>query len=200
MIAQIRGAVISTRETDRGCEAVLDVGGIGYRVSVTPATLVNLSAHADEATLYTHLHVREEEMSLYGFETPDERDLFEILIGASGVGPKVGIAILATHSTRALRMVISSGDTEALTLVPGIGTKRAQKLLLELRDKVSAPILEAVPAVEESVAGDVSAALGGLGYTPAEIRGALAEVSNEGGPEVILRDALKVLGRNSRGA
>lgn len=197
MIAQITGEVVTARDYDRGCELVVDVGGIGYRVAVTPSTLSHLSALGERATLHTYLHVREEEMSLYGFESLEERDLFEILIGASGVGPKVGLAILATHSPRALRTLVSAGDTEALTLVPGIGVKRAQKLLLELRDKISGPVLEAViPAVESGI-GDVTAALAGLGYSPAEIREALAGISPDEAPEIILREALRALGRSA---
>ncbi|RIK07371.1 MAG: Holliday junction branch migration protein RuvA [Acidobacteria bacterium] len=197
MISQVSGEVVMAREHERGCEVVLDVGGIGYRISVTPSTLANLSALGERVTLHTYLHVREEEMSLYGFESSEERDLFEILIGASGVGPKVGQAILATHSPRALRTLISAGDTEALTLVPGIGSKRAQKLLLELRDKISRPALEAVPPAADSAIGDVSAALSGLGYSAAEIREALAGVSADEEPEAILREALRALGQSA---
>lgn len=197
MIAQITGQVLAAREHERGCEVVVDVGGIGYRVAVTPSTLSRLSALGQSVTLHTHLHVREDEMSLFGFESLDERDLFEILIAASGVGPKMGLAILATHSPRALRTLISAGDAEALTLVPGIGVKRAQKLILELRDKISAPALEAVLPAPESAIGDVSAALAGLGYSPAEIRRALAGTSPDEAPEVILREALSALGQSA---
>lgn len=197
MIAQITGEILTVRESERGCEAVVDVGGIGYRVAVTPSTLSRLSSSAERVTLYTYLHVREEELSLYGFEGSEERDLFEVLIGASGVGPKVGLAILATHSPRALRTLVSAGDAEALTLVPGIGVKRAQKLLFELRDKISGPALEAVLPATESGIGDVSAALAGLGYSPAEIRRALAGISTDDAPEAILREALRALGQSA---
>lgn len=197
MIDQITGEVLVARDHHRGCEVVVNAGGIGYRVAVTPATLSRLSVLGERATLHTYLHVREEEMSLYGFENMEERDLFEILIGASGVGPKVALAILATHSPRALRTLVSAGDTEALTLVPGIGVKRAQKLLLELRDKISGPVLEAVIPTVESGIGDVSAALAGLGYSPAEIRDTLAGISADEAPEAMLREALRALGKSA---
>lgn len=197
MIAQIAGEVLTAREHDRECEIVVGVGGIGYRVAVTPATLSRLPAIGELTTLYTYLHVREEGIALYGFESIEERDLFEVLISASGVGPKVGLAILATHSPRALRTLVSAGDAEALTLVPGIGAKRAQKLLLELRDKISGPVLEAVSPAMESGMGAASVALAGLGYSPAEIREALTGISADEPPEVILREALRTLGRSA---
>lgn len=200
MIGQIRGEVVSIRETDRGCEAVIDVSGIGYRLAVRPGDLEKLGSADGSVTVFTHLHVREDDLSLYAFSRSDERDLFETLLGASGIGPKVALAILSVHSPRALSRAVASGDLGALTMVPGIGPKSAQKLLLELRDKLDSPLLESVPDSGAAPLTDVSAALSGLGYDQSEIRGALSgfDPENHSDSEAMLREALKRLAQKAR--
>ncbi len=188
MIGRLRGDV-----ADKTAESVLlDVGGVGYEVAVTPRTVAALPAVGQPAVLHTHLHVREDIMALYGFAGADERDIFKILIGVSGVGPKLALAILATLSPDDLRHVVLSEDATALTAVPGIGQRSAQKLILELRPKLDVPDspLQAGTAVAE-----VREALESLGYQSAEIRDVLREVPADGSVEESLRQALQELGK-----
>src|SRR5690606_31855617 len=114
----------------------VEVGGVGYRVQVTPATAVALGNVGDTVLLHTHLHVRDDALTLYGFETPDARAAFEALLGAHGVGPSLALAILSVHRPDALRAVVADGDVAALCLVPGVGKKTAAKLLLELASRL----------------------------------------------------------------
>ena len=119
MIGRLRGTL-----ADRRTESViLDVGGVGYRIAVTPRTLVALPGLGEEAVLHTHLHVREDQLALYGFGSIEERDLFDLLLGASGVGPKVALAILATLTPDDLRRAVAGNDLALLTAVPGIGSE-----------------------------------------------------------------------------
>lgn len=199
MIDLLSGTVILARESGRGCEVVIDVGGVGFRVTVLPSAMERISSSGEKVTLFTHLCVREDDLSLYGFETSEERDLFEMLIKASGVGPKVGMAILATHSPDSLLRLIEAGDAGGLTLVPGIGLKRAERLILELRDKIGAMATGRPSIDSRSGHGDVAAALAGLGYSAPEIRLAIAALPDDGDPETLLRDALKVLATQATG-
>jgi Holliday junction DNA helicase RuvA len=148
--------------------------------------------------LHVHHHIREDAQTLYGFLTRDERATFQILIGTHGVGPALAMAILATHPPAALADVIAEGDLAALTLVPGVGKKTAERLLVELRSRLSVPVLDGVAAGGASsggsVVGDVREALAGLGYQPEEIREALRELPSNGDAATLLRDALKLLG------
>ena len=188
MIGRLRGTLV-----DRSPEhIVVDVGGVGYLVAVTPRTLADLPSVGEQVVLHTHLHVREDQLALFGFDSVPDKELFGILIGVSGVGPKVAMAILATLSYDQLRAAVASDDVTALTQVPGIGVRSAQKLLLELK-----PRLEVGLGVVESSGplSEVREALAGLGYAPDEIRGTLADMPSDLPVEEMLRRSLRELGR-----
>jgi Holliday junction DNA helicase RuvA len=171
---------------------VIDVGGVGYEVALTAAALGDLPPIGEEAVIHTHLHVREDQMSLFGFTSLDQRDLFRLLIGVSGVGPKVAMAILGTMTTDDLRRAVATDDVAALTAVPGIGKRSAQKLLLELRPRLE--LSDAVVGSSGAMA-ETRAALEGLGYQPEEIRAAMRELSADLPVEELLRRSLQQLGR-----
>jgi len=188
MIGRLRGVLV-----DRGQESILiEVGGVGYIVAVTPRTLSDLPPVGDEAVLHTHLHVREDQLSLYGFDTATDKDLFGLLLGVSGVGPKVAMSILATMSYDQLSIAVASDDVPALTSVPGIGKRSAQKLLLELKPKLDVP--DAHHAATGPL-GEVREALEGLGYESDEISGTLLELPTDLPVEELLRRSLQQLGR-----
>lgn len=197
MIGSIRGTVIDRMPSG---EVIVDVGGVGYRATVPAGTLISL-AIGDEAMLHTHLHVREDAMILYGFATRDERICFEALLGAHGVGPALALAILSVHAPGDLREVLASDDVAALCTVPGVGKKTAQRLLLELKNRLDVPDLDLSVGADDgtgdrSASGDrrlVREALAELGYGPDEIREALADLAPDGDAEDLLRQALKRL-------
>jgi len=145
--------------------------------------------------LHVHHHVRESEQTLYGFVTRDERSTFQTLIATHGVGPALALAILATHPPSALVDVVAGADLGALTLVPGVGRKTAERLLVELKNKLSVPMLEPVGGSSSggSVVGDVREALSGLGYGPEEVRDALRELPSDVDAATLLREALQLL-------
>ena len=175
---------------------ILDVNGIGYEVAVTPRTLAELPGIGEEAVLHTHLYVREDQLSLYGFATVERRDLFRLLIGLSGVGPKVGLAVLATMDPGELRRAVAAEDADALTLVPGIGKRTSQKLMLELRSRLD--LLDTDPISRGGPSSDVREALTGLGYGPDEIREAMRELPRDLPVEELLRLSLQELGKLGR--
>lgn len=189
MIGRIRGTVVAKHD-DR---VVVDVAGVGYEIAVTPMTLVDLPNLGDEAVLHTHLHVREDVMALFGFASEDARGLFRILLGVSGIGPKVALAILGTLTPEALRLAVVTEDADALTQVPGIGKRSAQKLMLELRPKLDLPDADLPTA--SSAGAEVREALEGLGYQPAEIREVMRDLDSTLPVEDLLRLALQDLGR-----
>jgi holliday junction DNA helicase RuvA len=166
---------------------------------LVPLGAVTMLEPRGSAFLFTHLHVREDALVLYGFPTRDERDTFEVLIGASGVGPKLALAILSVHSPSVLRRALVDDDLDALTLVPGVGKRTAQRLLVELRARLDGPWLE--PSLEHgdgaatasSSRAEVRTALAGLGYQADEVREVLAQLPDDGPVEELLRDALKLL-------
>ena len=190
MIGRLSGTLASV-----GVDTVLiDVNGVGYDVAVSSRTLIELSGVGAEIVLHTHLYVREDQMALFGFTTSDDRDLFRLLLGVSGIGPKVGLAILATMSADDLRRVVVTDDVAALTAVPGIGKRSAQKLLLELRPKLEV----ADSALRASgPLGEVRTALEGLGYQSDEISGALRDLPPDLPVEEMLRRSLQALGKRS---
>ena len=190
MIGRLRGTLAAV-----GVDTVLvDVGGVGYDVAVTSRTFVELPGVGSEVVLHTHLQVREDLMALFGFTSSDERDLFRLLLGVSGLGPKVALAILATMSADDLRRVVATDDMAALTAVPGIGKRSAQKYLLELRPKLEVPD----GALQTSgPLGEVRTALEGLGYQPDEISGALRDLPPDLPVEEMLRRSLQALGKRS---
>lgn len=192
MIGSLRGVVLERNEDG---SVLLEVGGVGYLVTVTPRTLGELEP-STSAFLHVHHHIREDAQTLYGFLRRDERTTFQILIATHGVGPAMAMAILGTHSPSVLVDVIASNDLGALTLVPGVGKKTAERLLIELRSRLSLPMLDpvGVTAGGGSTVGDVREALAGLGYGPDEVREALRELPTSGDAPTLLRDALKLLG------
>ena len=191
MIGSLRGVLL---DRSAAGEVTVEVGGVGYRAVVAPRTLAEMGELGSPAFLYTHLHVREDAMVLYGFATRDERACFEALIGAHGVGPALALAILSVHSPAALRRALLDDDVAALTLVPGVGKKTAARLLLDLKARLDVPDLDIVDGDKPaSVRADLGAALAGLGYQPEEVREVLRELPAEGDVDTLLRDALKLL-------
>jgi Holliday junction DNA helicase RuvA len=203
MIGSLRGELL-----DRGAgEVTIEVGGVGYRVTVTPTTTVALGDVGDTVFCWIHHHQREDDVTLYGFATKDERVSFEALIGAHGVGPALALAILSVHAPMALARVVAEDDIGALCLVPGVGKKTAARLLIDLKSRLSVPDLgDRVvsldgPAPAGSSAGaraDVRDALAGLGYTDAEVREVVADLPPDGDAGSLLRDALQRLGAARR--
>jgi holliday junction DNA helicase RuvA len=195
MIAHVRGRV-SHREAAR---VVVDVNGVGYLVHV-PAT-ERIPPRGELVELATSMQVREDSMTLYGFTTRAALELFELLLSSSGVGPKLALAALGTHSPDTLRAAIGGEDIATLTQVPGIGKKVAERLVLELRDKVGvvAGLPDAggtgAPGGSSGPGGEAREALLALGYTPAEAQTALATVNGALGAEAATLDTSELLRR-----
>jgi Holliday junction DNA helicase RuvA len=191
MIGSLRGEIL---ERDLSGSVLIEVGGIGYVVHVSQRALAELEP-STTAFLYVHHHIREADQQLFGFLTRDERITFQTLIGTHGVGPALGMAIIATHPPTALVDIVAGQDVAALTLVPGVGKKTAERLLVELKSRLSVPILDGVGSTGGgSVMTDVREALLGLGYGDNEIRDTLRELTPSGDAATMLRDALKALG------
>ena len=197
MIGSLRGEVLE-RQLDG--TVLIEVGGLGYRVLVSPRTLAELEP-TTSVFLHVHHHIREDAQTLYGFATREERATFQVLITTHGVGPAMAMAILATHPPPALVDIVASADVAALMLVPGVGRKTAERLLVELKNRLAVPMLDAVGApggtggATASVVGDVREALAGLGYAADEIRETLRELpADDADAPAMLRDALKLLG------
>ena len=190
MIGSLRGSVL---ERNLDGSVLLEVGGVGYLVTVSNRVLAELEP-GTPVFLYVHHHIREEAQTLYGFTSRDDRSTFQALIATHGIGPSLAVAILATHPPAALFDVVSNNDVAALTLVPGIGKKTAERLIIELRDRLSVPMLDTGGAGSVSVVADVRDALASLGYGTDEIRDVLREVPTGGDSSTLLRDALKMLG------
>lgn len=189
MIGRLRG-MVAAKTPD---SVLLDVGGVGYELTITPRGLVDLPSIGEEAVVHVHTHVREDILALYGFSTAEERDLFRVLLGATGIGPKVGVAILGTFAADELRSVVVSEDVDALTAVPGIGKRTAQKLVLELRGRMELPVGELPDGDAETDLAQVREALENLGYQTPEIRDALRGLDGDS-VEALLRGALQRLG------
>lgn len=192
MIGSLRGTVL---ERDFAGSVLVEVGGVGYVVHVSPRTLGELEPSTD-AFLYVHHVIREDAQHLFGFLSRDERATFQTLIATHGVGPAMAMAILATHPPTALVDIVASGDIASLTLVPGVGRKTAERLLVELKSRLSVPVLDGASGSQAgtSAVADVREALAGLGYGDAEIRDALRELPPGDDAAALLRDALKLLG------
>jgi Holliday junction DNA helicase RuvA len=198
MIASVRGVVAAIAPDS----AVIEVGGVGLQIQCAPGTLAGLKAGV-EARLATSMVVREDSLTLYGFADDDEKHLFELLQTASGVGPRLAQAVLAVHQPDAVRRAIASGDLTALTRVPGIGKKGAERLVLELRDRIGlVPVAEGAPAGvltgawQEQVRQGVLA----LGWSAAQADQAVAAVAESIDGDVppvpvLLRQAIRLLGR-----
>jgi Holliday junction DNA helicase RuvA len=195
MIASVRGEVLEVALD----HAVIEAAGVRYRVNATPSTLATLRRGA-EARLITAMIVREDSMTLYGFADTDTRDLFLTLLSVSGVGPKIALATLAVYEAPALRQALADGDVTALTRVPGIGKRSAERMVLELRDKVGAVGASAsAPAVNgHAVRGPVVEALVGLGFAVKQAEEATDRVlagDHGATTQSALRAALSVLGK-----
>jgi Holliday junction DNA helicase RuvA len=188
VIARLRGRCVAN--TPDGL--VLDVGGVGYLVAATP-TAVRAATGSDEVTVHTYLHVREDALQLYGFAEPSERELFVQLLSVNGVGPKVALAIVSGSPAAELRRAIALEDTARFQAIPGIGKKTAERIVLELKEKLGAGVPDAAaPAVAAApthlVARD---ALVELGWSVVEAEQALAETDPDLSPEERVRQALK---------
>lgn len=199
MIGSLRGPLLE-REDD---VVLVEVGGIGYRVTVSPTTAVALGEVGHEVFLWVHHHIREDHEALYGFATAEGRRCFTALLGAHGVGPALALAILSVHGPAELVRVLAEDDIAALCLVPGVGKKTATRLLVELKNRLDVP-LDTVPTTDGtpvpatagpggSVRADVREALGGLGYGPDEIRGVLADLPDGDDAGALLKQALRRL-------
>ncbi len=177
-VARLRGVV-----EDRGDDwLIIDVGGVGLLVQA-PSSATEALSVGDRASLHTHLHVREDALTLYGFATRDDLRLFEQLIGVSGVGPRAALGMLSALDQGRLATAIASGQTDVLRRVPGIGQKTAERLVLELRDKVVPPMgsdVEPAAARNQPADADLIAALMGLGYTQGESADAASRLPQNG--------------------
>jgi holliday junction DNA helicase RuvA len=218
VIGSLRGTVLDRAlRSDHQVEFLVEVSGVGYR-AVVPAGCADRAGELGQPTfLHVHTHVREDAIVLYGFPSREERDCFELLLGAHGVGPSVAVALLSVLSPAALRRAVLSGDADALTLVPGIGKKTAARLVMELTPRFEALIEtgagttagnvtneaidktgaggphEASAADRAAIRDELRAALGSLGYGTDEIRQVLARLPLEGSTEEMLRYALREL-------
>ena len=203
MISHLRGTVSGLAPDG----AVIEVGGVGLSVQCTPGTLATLRP-GEPARVATCLVVREDSLTLYGFASDDERNVFELVQTASGVGPRLALAMLAVHSPDALRRAVATADLGALTMVPGIGKKGAQRIVLELKDRLGAPgdaDLTGTPAVAKAAPSwrdQVQSGLVNLGWPPREAEQAVAAVAADAGGDAAtvdvataLRAAMKKLSR-----
>lgn len=190
MIGFLRGKVAGF--TPDGC--LLDVGGVGYRLSCSATTLRSLTKNSEEVRLWTYLHVREDALSLFGFATETEQTTFEALLSVSGVGPKVALQVCSALTPESLRRALVTDDVNMIASVQGIGKKTAQRIVIDLKEKLALPDLEVAGESNDSLV-KARSALENLGYSPAEIRQALAAVNGEAtGPvEDLVKSALKVL-------
>jgi holliday junction DNA helicase RuvA len=195
MIGSLRGVLLDRFTSG---EALVEVGGVGYRVVLAPTSVAGLGEPGDPVFLHIHTHVREDAIVLYGFPAAQERHCFEALIGAHGVGPALALAILSAHSPLSLARALATDDVDALTLVPGVGKKTAARLLVELKAKLDIDLDVSLVAVGSSAApqtpvAEVRAALAGLGYGADEVRVATQGLPDDGAVEDLLKSALRQL-------
>jgi holliday junction DNA helicase RuvA len=192
MIAAVRGEVLVRRPD----HVVIDAGGVGYRLAVSAETLKSVPATGREGFLHAELIARDDSLALYGFASEEERDLFRQLISVSGVGPKVAVAVLGGGATRDLLRAIAAGDAKRFQAVPGIGKRTAERIIVELREKVAGELEEAI-AIGAEQGGDPRTlardGLVGLGYTPAEAEQLLGDADGEV-PEEMIAAALRRAG------
>ncbi|MEI6198564.1 MAG: Holliday junction branch migration protein RuvA [Actinomycetota bacterium] len=197
MIGSLRGTVV---ERIAPGTVLLEVGGVGYLCTVTSSTFGELEPTV-VAFLHIHHHIREDNQTLFGFTSRVERDTFDILIATHGIGPSMAMAILSTYSPTALVTVVASGDLAALTIVPGVGKKTAERLMVELKSRLHLDDLGAAGSGDavHSTAADVRDALTALGYGPDEIRDTMRLLVSASDSESMLRDALALLGARRAG-
>jgi Holliday junction DNA helicase RuvA len=192
MIAHVRGKLVAKHPN----QAIVETGGVGYDVNISIPTFSELPGLGSEVTLHIHTHVREDVLALYGFLRSEEKQLFEKLITVSGIGPKLAITILSGMVVDEMVRAIRGNDVARLTHIPGIGKKTAERMVLELRDKVAIEAGEVVPvptlsAIEE----DVLSALVNLGYQRAAVERAMAVTTKDRPFEAMFRDALAALAK-----
>ena len=188
MIGRLRGTLVSRR----GEVVCIEVGGVGYDVTMTPRSLVSMPGVGEEVVIHTHTHVREEELSLFGFVSEPDRDLFRVLLGAAGVGPKLALAMTATLTHDEIVRAIVAEDADALTAVPGVGKRGAQRIVLELAPKLAGREADVVGSTGTVT---VRQALDQLGYSAEEINGVISELDPTATIEVQITTALRALGR-----
>ena len=194
MIAHLRGKIVSKHPN----QVIVEAGGVGYDVNITIPTFSALPAAGSEVTLHIHTHVREDQLALYGFLRAEEKRLFERLIGVSGIGPKLAVTILSGMAADAMVAALRDNDIARLTRIPGIGKKTAERMVLELRDKLeglaAAPVAPQASPLEE----DVLSALVNLGYQRVAAERALERVARNGKGESfekLFRETLAVLAK-----
>lgn len=196
MIGSLRGTLLDRSGTG---EVLIEVNGIGYRVTVTPTTVVELGDVGGDVFVHVHHHIREDTQTLYGFRSREERECFEALLGAHGVGPALALGILSVHGPEALALVVADDDVDALCLVPGVGKKTAARLLIELKSRLSVPALEPTAPSNGAAAGrpsarsDVREALANLGYGPDEVAAVVRDLPDDHDVSVLLKEALQRL-------
>lgn len=194
MIGSLRGKLLDKRPS----QVLLDVGGVGYQVQVPLSTFASLGALHDEATLLIHTHVREDQFALYGFLTAREKQCFELLISASGVGPSLALKILSGMGIEELIPAIRKGDVAQLVRIPGVGKKSAERIVVELRDSLAAIDVPETgkPATRSQLESDVASALVNLGYDERSVERAIEKSRAAAGSdfEKLLRASLQTLG------
>ena len=197
MIGSLRGKLVDKRPN----QALIDVGGVGYQVQIPLSTFAGLTALHDETTLLIHTHVREDQFSLYGFLTAREKQCFELLISASGVGPALALKILSGMGVEDLVPAIRKGDLAQLVLIPGVGKKTAERIVVELRDKLAVVEVRETgkPSTRPQLESDVASALANLGYDARSIDRAIEKSDAARGAdfETLLRAALQILGNSA---
>ena len=194
MIAHLRGTLL---ETSPG-RAIVECQGVGYEVTVSMNTFTQLPATGSGVALFIHTHVREDQLALFGFYTAEEKALFEKLLSVSGIGPKLAVNILGGMSTRDLVSALRGGDAARLTRMPGVGKKTAERMVLELKDKLAEfGTPPAPPRAKHALEDDVLSALVNLGYQPSAAEQALSKLSPADGRsfEQLFREALAQLAR-----
>ena len=170
MISSLKGKV----ETIGADFATINVGGIGFQVFMPTSTISTLTSAGEEARVHTHLHLREDSVTLFGFATTQELALFQLLIGVTGLGPRLALALLSALATEQLTMAIVTGQTDVLTITPGVGKKVAERIILELKEKLGAGWAATPAAQIAQENSDVLGALTSLGYSAAEAQRAVA--------------------------
>jgi holliday junction DNA helicase RuvA len=193
MIAYLRGKLISRHPN----QAVVETGGVGYDVTISVPTFSELPALGGDVALHIHTHVREDQLALYGFLKAEEKQLFEKLITVSGIGPKLAITILSGMAAQELGNAIRGNDVARLTKIPGIGRKTAERLVLELRDKLPEAGQEAPSAIPSlnTIQEDVLSALVNLGYQRTVAEKALLSVAKDGSFDAMFRGALAAMNK-----
>lgn len=197
MIATLRGNLLYADVNS----LILECGGVGFRCVSTSSTLGSLPNIGEEVFLYTYMAVREDAMDLFGFSTIEEMKTFKMIISVNGVGPKIGIALLSEFTPNQLLLYISANDAKSLTSASGVGIKLAQRIVLELKDKVekigyvASEDLKPVAKLQKKVADEAIAALMSLGYTKGEASLAVGKIDEELPTDALIKEALKLLSR-----